>query len=135
MRRTTLDAMRKTLLAGATLLAGCAGTVHAPYPPIRADLSPAALERGAAIFHASCESCHRGGDAETASGAPLRELEHETRAMRHFQAFKDVHYVADPPPRATARRQHTRRSEHRRRLAVLTGTVAVVACVCLASRR
>ncbi len=59
---------------GASLLAGCAGTVQAPYPPIRADLSPAALERGATIFHASCESCHRGGDAETASGAPLREL-------------------------------------------------------------
>ncbi|MFP2956994.1 c-type cytochrome, partial [Myxococcus sp. 1LA] len=74
MRRTTLDALRNTLLVGVTLLAGCAGTVHAPYPPIRADLSPAALERGAAIFHASCESCHRGGDAETASGAPLREL-------------------------------------------------------------
>ncbi|ATB46098.1 c-type cytochrome [Corallococcus macrosporus] len=74
MRRPPLDALRNTLLAGATLLAGCAGTVHAPYPPIRADLSPAALERGAAIFHASCESCHRGGDAETASGAPLREL-------------------------------------------------------------
>ncbi|WP_426749571.1 c-type cytochrome [Myxococcus sp. Y35] len=74
MRRTILDAVRSTLFAGASLLAGCAGTVHAPYPPIRADLSPAALERGAAIFHASCESCHRGGDAETASGAPLREL-------------------------------------------------------------
>ncbi|WP_141607842.1 cytochrome c, partial [Myxococcus sp. AB022] len=74
MRRTILDAMRNTLFVGAALLAGCAGTVHAPYPPIRADLSPAALERGAAIFHASCESCHRGGDAETASGAPLREL-------------------------------------------------------------
>ncbi|NVJ02950.1 c-type cytochrome, partial [Myxococcus sp. AM009] len=74
MRRTLQDAMRSTLFVGAALLAGCAGTVHAPYPPIRADLSPAALERGASIFHASCESCHRGGDAETASGAPLREL-------------------------------------------------------------
>ncbi|WP_002638261.1 c-type cytochrome [Myxococcus hansupus] len=74
MRRTILDAVRSTWFAGAALLAGCAGTVNAPYPPIRADLSPAALERGAAIFHASCESCHRGGDAETAAGAPLREL-------------------------------------------------------------
>ncbi|WIG95545.1 c-type cytochrome [Myxococcus sp. SDU36] len=74
MRRTLQDAMRNTLFVGAALLAGCAGTVHAPYPPIRADLSPAALERGASIFHASCESCHRGGDAEAASGAPLREL-------------------------------------------------------------
>lgn len=66
--------MRNTLLMGLTLLAGCAGTVKAPYPPIRADTSQAALERGASIFHASCESCHRGGDVETASGAPLREL-------------------------------------------------------------
>jgi mono/diheme cytochrome c family protein len=74
MRRDVEGAVRNTLLAGLTLLAGCAGTVKAPYPPIRADTSPAALARGAAIFHASCESCHRGGDAETASGAPLREL-------------------------------------------------------------
>ncbi|QSQ17797.1 c-type cytochrome [Myxococcus landrumensis] len=56
------------------LLAGCASTVQAPYPAIRADSSPAALERGAAIFHASCEACHRGGDVQTASGAPLHEL-------------------------------------------------------------
>ncbi|MFP2928232.1 c-type cytochrome [Pyxidicoccus sp. 3LG] len=74
MRLDIGTAVRNTLLAGATLLAGCAGTVHAPYPPIRADTSPAALERGATIFHASCEACHRGGDAETVSGAPLREL-------------------------------------------------------------
>jgi mono/diheme cytochrome c family protein len=74
MRRDIGGVVRNTLLAGVSLLAGCAGTVHAPYPPIRADTSPAALERGATIFHASCEACHRGGDAETVSGAPLREL-------------------------------------------------------------
>lgn len=74
MRREVRSPVRNTLLLGATLLAGCAGTVHAPYPPIRADTSAAAMERGATIFHASCESCHRGGDAETVSGAPLREL-------------------------------------------------------------
>jgi mono/diheme cytochrome c family protein len=75
MRREVVGAVRNTLLAGLTLLvAGCAGTVRAPYPPIRADASPAALARGATIFHASCEACHRGGDAETVSGAPLREL-------------------------------------------------------------
>ncbi|MBZ4422216.1 c-type cytochrome [Myxococcus sp. RHSTA-1-4] len=74
MRRDILGAVRNSLLAGTALLAGCAGTVHAPYPPIRADMSPAALARGATIFHASCEACHRGGDAETVSGAPLREL-------------------------------------------------------------
>ncbi|NMO22341.1 cytochrome c [Pyxidicoccus fallax] len=74
MRRDIGGVVRNSLLAGAALLAGCAGTVNAPYPPIRADLSPAALARGATIFHASCEACHRGGDAETVSGAPLREL-------------------------------------------------------------
>lgn len=67
-------AVRNLLLAALPLLAGCAGTVRAPYPPIRADMSPEALARGATIFHASCEACHRGGDAETVSGAPLREL-------------------------------------------------------------
>jgi mono/diheme cytochrome c family protein len=74
MRRDVRDAVRNTLLAGLTLLAGCAGTVKAPYPPIRADTSPAALARGATIFHASCEACHREGGAQTVSGAPLREL-------------------------------------------------------------
>jgi mono/diheme cytochrome c family protein len=74
MRRDVGRAVRNLPWVGVALLAGCAGTVHAPYPPIRADMSPAALERGATIFHASCEACHRGGDAETVSGAPLREL-------------------------------------------------------------
>lgn len=73
MHREVRGTVRSTLLLG-LLLAGCAGTVKAPYPPIRADISPAALERGAAIFHASCEACHRGGDTDTASGAPLHEL-------------------------------------------------------------
>ncbi|NTX36119.1 c-type cytochrome [Myxococcus sp. CA033] len=73
MRREVRGSVRSTLLLG-LLLAGCAGTVKAPYPPIRADTSPAALARGAVIFHASCEACHRSGDAETASGAPLHEL-------------------------------------------------------------
>ncbi|WP_338869100.1 c-type cytochrome [Myxococcus stipitatus] len=73
MRRDVRSPMKSTLLL-CTLLTGCAGTVQAPYPAIHADSSSAALERGAAIFHASCEACHRGGDMETASGAPLHEL-------------------------------------------------------------
>jgi|GEM_PF-667839 len=73
MHREVRGTVRSTLLLS-LLLAGCAGTVKAPYPPIRADTSPAALARGAAIFHASCEACHRGGDTDTASGAPLHEL-------------------------------------------------------------
>ncbi|WP_163868106.1 c-type cytochrome [Myxococcus eversor] len=73
MHREVRGTVKGTLLLS-LLLAGCAGTVKAPYPPIRADTSPAALARGAAIFHASCEACHRGGDTDTASGAPLHEL-------------------------------------------------------------
>ncbi|WP_342379643.1 c-type cytochrome [Myxococcus stipitatus] len=73
MRCEIRGPLGSTLLLCA-LLTGCASTVQAPYPAIRADSSPAALERGAAIFHASCEACHRGGDVETASGAPLHEL-------------------------------------------------------------
>ncbi|MFY2559894.1 c-type cytochrome [Corallococcus terminator] len=73
MRREVRGIVRSPLLLG-ILLTGCAGTVKAPYPPILADTSPAGVARGATIFHASCESCHRGGDTETASGAPLHEL-------------------------------------------------------------
>ncbi|WP_141324425.1 c-type cytochrome [Myxococcus sp. AB025B] len=73
MRREVRGVVRSMVLAS-VWLAGCAGTVKAPYPKLQADTSPAAIARGAAIFHASCESCHRGGDNETASGAPLHEL-------------------------------------------------------------
>ena len=30
--------------------------------------------------------------SDLATGAPLLELEHETRSLRHFQAFKRVNY-------------------------------------------
>ncbi|MFY1831466.1 c-type cytochrome [Myxococcus fulvus] len=73
MRREVRGVVKSMVLAS-VLLAGCAGTVKAPYPKLQADTSPAGIARGAAIFHASCESCHRGGDNETASGAPLHEL-------------------------------------------------------------
>lgn len=33
---------------------------QAPLPPIAADRSREARERGAAIFHSTCEVCHRG---------------------------------------------------------------------------
>ncbi len=44
--------------------------VAAPRPPIHADRSPAAVARGAAIFHSTCEICHRDGGSTRASGAP-----------------------------------------------------------------
>jgi mono/diheme cytochrome c family protein len=70
-----------TCLAGAAALGGVIGycawdyerVVGAPYPDIRADHSPAAVARGAAIFHSTCEVCHRGSSSERATGAALTE--------------------------------------------------------------
>ena len=47
--------------------------VEAGLPPIRADRSPAAVARGAAIFHSTCEVCHRGPGSERVSGAPVTD--------------------------------------------------------------
>lgn len=47
--------------------------VDAPYPPIEPDRSPAGVTRGAAIFHSTCEVCHRGAGSERASGAPITD--------------------------------------------------------------
>lgn len=44
--------------------------VAAPRPPIHADRSAAGVARGAAIFHSTCELCHRAGGSARASGAP-----------------------------------------------------------------
>ncbi len=46
---------------------------NVPTPRISADRSEMGLARGAAIFHATCEACHRAPGAERASGAPLRD--------------------------------------------------------------
>lgn len=42
-----------------------------PTPAVRADRSVAGVARGAAIFHATCEACHRPPGGERASGAPI----------------------------------------------------------------
>lgn len=44
-----------------------------PAPNVKADLRPEALARGAAIFHATCEACHRPIDGDRASGAPITD--------------------------------------------------------------
>jgi len=44
-----------------------------PAPRVTADLRPEALARGAAIFHATCEACHRPSRGERASGAPIAD--------------------------------------------------------------
>jgi mono/diheme cytochrome c family protein len=44
-----------------------------PSPNVTADRSPAGVARGATIFHATCEACHRPPGGERASGAPLLE--------------------------------------------------------------
>ena len=42
-----------------------------PAPDVQADLRPEAVARGAAIFHATCEACHRPSEGDRASGAPI----------------------------------------------------------------
>jgi len=44
-----------------------------PTPRVSADSSEAGVARGAAIFHATCEACHRPPGGDRASGAPMRE--------------------------------------------------------------
>ncbi|MBF5045645.1 cytochrome C [Aggregicoccus sp. 17bor-14] len=58
----------------AALLSISSRPVEAPLPPIVADRSAEGVARGAAIFHASCEGCHRGADSTRASGAHLVEV-------------------------------------------------------------
>jgi mono/diheme cytochrome c family protein len=47
--------------------------VDAPLPPLQADRSPAGVARGAAIFHSTCEVCHRAPGSERVSGAPVTD--------------------------------------------------------------
>ena len=42
-------------------------------PAIAADRSPEGVARGAAIFHTTCEACHRAPTGERASGAPIHD--------------------------------------------------------------
>ena len=63
------------------LLGACGLTAYAvhashrsfdvPYPNVTADRSPEGVARGAVIFHATCEACHRSATGERASGAPI----------------------------------------------------------------
>jgi len=65
------------------LVAACGLTAYAvhasrrsldvPFPKITADRSPEGLARGAVIFHATCEACHRAATADRASGAPIHD--------------------------------------------------------------
>lgn len=64
------------LLGGAAVTVASKATaeVDVPLPAIKADTSPAAVARGAVIFHTMCESCHRGADSEHASGTQMKEI-------------------------------------------------------------
>lgn len=64
--------------------------VSAPRPPIVADTSPAAVARGAVIFHSTCEVCHRAAGAERASGAQL------TEAPAFLGTFHAPNITSDP---------------------------------------
>lgn len=46
---------------------------NVPLPPIVADRTPQGVARGAVIFHATCEACHRGAMSERAAGAPIHD--------------------------------------------------------------
>lgn len=46
---------------------------NVPLPPIAADSSPEGVARGAVIFHATCEACHRDPSSERAAGSPMRD--------------------------------------------------------------
>lgn len=47
--------------------------IDAPYPPIRADLTPAGIERGKKIFDGACQGCHQG-EGERAIGTHLADI-------------------------------------------------------------
>ena len=76
--------LRFSVLGLAVVGAGVGGTVgystwawgrsvDVASPPIQADRAPEAVARGAAIFHSTCEVCHRGAGSERASGAPMTD--------------------------------------------------------------
>lgn len=81
MRRKSIVILAKIVLVVCVLGAGLSGyasyqaarTRELPYPAVAATTSAEALERGAAIFHASCETCHRAPASARASGAPLSD--------------------------------------------------------------
>ncbi|HWA77034.1 MAG TPA: c-type cytochrome [Polyangiaceae bacterium] len=64
-------------VAGVGLVAYAARAVasrqNVPFPAIAADRTPAGVARGAVIFHATCEACHRGAESERAAGAPIHD--------------------------------------------------------------
>jgi mono/diheme cytochrome c family protein len=62
----------------------------APLPPLQADRSPAGLARGAAIFHSTCEVCHRAPGSERVSGAPV------TDAPAFLGSFHAANITAHP---------------------------------------
>ncbi len=58
---------------GVVVYAGHASerVLDVPTPKVTADRSALGVARGAAIFHATCEACHRPPGSERASGAPM----------------------------------------------------------------
>jgi mono/diheme cytochrome c family protein len=81
-------------LAGVGLVAYARHAVNrpqnVPFPPLGADRSPEGLARGAVIFHATCEACHRPPASERASGAPMSD------APDWFGRMHSGNLTADP---------------------------------------
>lgn len=49
-------------------------TWDAPYPNVKADLSPEGIAHGAAIFRTGCEACHLDRERNRVAGAPLADV-------------------------------------------------------------
>ncbi len=64
--------------------------MNVPLPPLQADRSPAGVARGAAIFHSTCEVCHRAPGSERVSGAPV------TDAPTFLGSFHAANLTAHP---------------------------------------
>jgi mono/diheme cytochrome c family protein len=62
------------VVVSAAVLSGCASVARTPYPPIAANTSAQALQRGESIFRGTCEGCHRGPDSQRVSGTELKEM-------------------------------------------------------------
>ncbi|MBX5480447.1 MAG: c-type cytochrome [Myxococcaceae bacterium] len=61
----------------------------APYPAVKADMSPEAMARGRALFEVKCLICHRAEGSPTASGKPLADVPKELGTIYSANLTRD----------------------------------------------